>query len=179
MHRRDRRVGLVFDDRYLTHNPGPYLIAYKDPYPFADPVPHVSSPAVAIRSKQLLDLFNITDAMQRIPAFEADDEMLLAYHTREYISRVQDIGKTGGDTGRGAPIGRAGDRIARLSAGGVIAATSAVMQGDVHHAYALVRPPGHHAMSDRGMGFCVFNNIALAARHAQRAHGAERVVILD
>ena len=179
IHRRDRRVGLIFDDRYLMHNSGPYLIGYKDPYPFAEPVPHLSSPAIVLRSKQLLDLFGMTDVMQRIPAFEADDAMLLAYHTPEHIARVQEIGKLGGDTGRGAPIGRGGDRIARLAVGGVIAGVDAVMRQDVHHAYAIVRPPGHHAMSDRGMGFCTFNNIALAARHAQRRYGVERVAIID
>ena len=179
VHRRDRRIGLVFDDRYLMHNPGPYLIAYKDPYPFPEPIPHVSSPSIAIHSKQLLDLFNITDVMTRIPAFEADDSMLLAYHTEEYIQRVHEIAKTGGDTGRGAPIGRHGDRIARLAVGGTIAGVDAVMRNDVHHAYTLVRPPGHHAMSDRGMGFCVYNNVALAARHAQRVYGVERVAIVD
>ncbi|MGC4189601.1 MAG: hypothetical protein QM589_00020, partial [Thermomicrobiales bacterium] len=126
MHRRDRRVGLVFDDRYLTHNPGQYLIGYRDPYPFADPVPHLSSPAIAIRSKQLLDLYGYTDAMQRISDFEADDEILLAYHTQEHIARVAEVGKTGGDTGRGAPIGRGGDRIARFAVGGVVAAVDAV-----------------------------------------------------
>lgn len=179
MHRRDRRVGLVFDDRYLTHNPGQYLIGYRDPFPFADPVPHLSSPAIAIRSKQLLDLFGYTDAMERIPDLEVDDEILLAYHTQEYITRVKDVGKTGGDTGRGAPIGRGGDRIARFAVGGVVAAVNSVMTGDVHHTYALVRPPGHHAMSDRGMGFCIFANVALAARHAQRAHGAAKIAIVD
>jgi acetoin utilization deacetylase AcuC-like enzyme len=85
----------------------------------------------------------------------------------------------GGDTGAGAPIGRGGDRVARLAAGGTIAATDRVMAGEVDAAYALVRPPGHHAMADKGMGFCVFNNAVVGARYAQRQHGAERVLIFD
>jgi acetoin utilization deacetylase AcuC-like enzyme len=69
--------------------------------------------------------------------------------------------------------------VARLAAGGTIAAVDAVMTGAVDAAYALVRPPGHHAMADEGMGFCVFNNAVVAARQAQGTHGAERVLILD
>jgi acetoin utilization deacetylase AcuC-like enzyme len=174
-----RRVGLVFDDRYLTHNTGLALIEDFELFPFAEPVPHVSGPALVGRAKHLMDLAGITDVMARLDAHEARDDALLAYHTREYIDRVRDLGVTGGDTGQGAPIGRGGDRIARLAAGGAIAAVDAVMTGVVDAAYALVRPPGHHAMADKGMGFCVFNNVVVAARHAQRTHDAGKVLILD
>jgi acetoin utilization deacetylase AcuC-like enzyme len=177
--RNDRTVGLVFDDRYLFHDAGLYLIGYRERYPFAEPVPHVGSPAIAGRAKLLLDLFEISPAMTRIPAFEVEDDILLAYHTPEHIARVREVAKTGGDTGNGAPIGRGGDRFVRLAVGGVVAATDAVMRGDVRHAYALVRPPGHHAMSTHGMGFCTFANVALAARHAQKQYGVERIAILD
>ena len=177
--RRDRKVGLVFDDRYLFHDAGQYLIGYREKYPFPEPVPHVSSPVIAGRTKHLLDLFEISTVMDRIPAFEVEDDILLACHTPEHIARVTDIAKTGGDTGTGAPIGRGGDRIARLAVGGVVAAVDAVMQGRVHHAFALTRPPGHHAMADHGMGFCTFANVALAARHAQRRYSAERIAIVD
>jgi acetoin utilization deacetylase AcuC-like enzyme len=178
--RRNRRVGLVFSHRYLTHNAGPYLIGYRDPYPFAEPVPHVSSPAIASRARLLLDHFHLADAMLQIEPEMIGDGTLRLYHTSEYIQRVKDISAAGGgDTGTGAPMGAQGEPIARLAAGGVVAAVDAVMRGRVHHALALVRPPGHHAMSDRGMGFCIYANVAIAARHAQRRHGATRVAILD
>lgn len=177
--RRERRVGLIFDDRYLAHNSGQFLIAYRDPYPFPEPIPHPSSPQIASRTKHLLDLFGFTDVMTRIDPIFATDELLLACHTPEYLLRVRDVAKTGGDVGTGAPIGRGGDRIARYAVGGVIAGVDAVMSGDVHDAYALVRPPGHHAMPDKGMGFCIFNNVAIAVRHAQRHYNAQRVAILD
>jgi acetoin utilization deacetylase AcuC-like enzyme len=60
-----------------------------------------------------------------------------------------------------------------------VAAVDAVARNDVHHAYALARPPGHHAMADKGMGFCIYGNVALAARHGQRVHGLKKVAILD
>jgi acetoin utilization deacetylase AcuC-like enzyme len=176
----ERRVGLIFDDRYLVHNTGLALIGYKDPYPFASPVAHPSSPELVGRAKHLVDLHAISDRMVRVPPGEATDEQLTAYHTPEYLERVAAIAATdGGDTGIGAPIGRGGDRNARQAAGGTIAAVDAVMRGEVEAAYALVRPPGHHAMADQGMGFCVFNNVVVAARQAQRIHGADRILILD
>jgi len=173
------QVGLVFDDRFLAHNTGLQLIDDAKPHPFAEPVPHVSSPALVGRAKQLIDLAGISDHMVRIPAREATDDDLLVYHTPQYLERVRSLAATGGDTGQGAPIGRDGDRIARLAAGGVIAAVDAVVTGAISSAYALVRPPGHHAMAGHGMGFCIFNNVAVAARSAQRVHGIPRVLILD
>lgn len=177
--RRSRRVGLVFNHRYLTHNPGLHLIGYRDPYPYAEPVPHPSSAAIASRTRHLLDLFGLADAMLNIEPEPIGDGTLRLVHTAEYIQRVKDISRNGGDAGTGAPMGAGGERIARLSAGGVVAAVDAVMRGAVHHTYALVRPPGHHAMSDRGMGFCIYNNVAIAASHARQRYGAERVAILD
>lgn len=66
-----------------------------------------------------------------------------------------------------------------LAAGSGIAAVDAVIAGEVENAYALLRPPGHHATATESMGFCVFNNVVIAARHAQSAHGLRRVMIVD
>lgn len=69
--------------------------------------------------------------------------------------------------------------IACLSAGGAIAAVDAVMAGRCANAYALLRPPGHHAEADAALGFCMFNNIAVAARHARDRYGLQRIAIVD
>jgi len=111
----------------------------------------------------------------------ATDEELLRCHTREYLDTVRaDVGAgrsqlTTGDT----PLSAGTLDAALLAAGGVLAAVDAVLTGRAANAFAVVRPPGHHAGADRGMGFCVFNNVALAARHAQARHGVRRVLIAD
>jgi len=111
----------------------------------------------------------------------ADEDQIAMCHSREYIDIARrDIASgmgflTTGDTN----ICRDSFEVALLAAGGVMAAVDQVMAGTVRNAFCMVRPPGHHATADRGMGFCVFNNVAIAARHAQAEHGIERVLIAD
>lgn len=172
-------VGLVFDDRYLTYDSGLSLINYDDPYPFATPVPHVSGPELVGRAKHLTDLIRLVERLLPIAAEPATDELLTMYHTPAYLARVAALAAGGGDAGRGAPIGRGGDQVARLAVGATVAATDAVLSGRVRSAYALVRPPGHHALADHGMGFCVYGNVVIAARHAQRAWSTAKILIVD
>jgi acetoin utilization deacetylase AcuC-like enzyme len=115
---RERLVGLAFDDRF--------------PNPFAEPIAHPSSPALVGRTKHLMDLFGIAERMRLIEPVLASDEQLTVSHTPEHLARVAGIAQIdGGDTGSGALIGRGGDRVARLAAGGTIAAVDAVMTGAV------------------------------------------------
>jgi acetoin utilization deacetylase AcuC-like enzyme len=106
---------------------------------------------------------------------------LLRCHTPLYLRRVREdmlAGREQLSTGDTA-IGLASERTARLAAGGVLAAVEAVMAGRVRNAFAVVRPPGHHAGPSRGMGFCLYNNVAIAARHLQAVHGVQKVLIAD
>jgi acetoin utilization deacetylase AcuC-like enzyme len=116
-----------------------------------------------------------------VAARSATEDELALCHTREYIRIVQR------DVDRGAPALSTGDtdinkrsfEVALRAVGTCLNSIDLVMQGKANNAFCIVRPPGHHASANRGMGFCLFNNIALAARHAQKRHGVERVAIAD
>jgi acetoin utilization deacetylase AcuC-like enzyme len=97
--------------------------------------------------------------------------LVLAEH--EITSKLPQLST--GDTA----ISPASWEAARAAAGSALAAVDAVMTGNAANAFCLVRPPGHHASADRGMGFCILNNVAIAARHAQKRHGLKRVLIID
>lgn len=175
------RVGFVFDDRYLQHNPGPekHWIS-GEPYPFVDPILHMSNYRLVFRSKHLIDLTGLGRDLIRVDPYDATDDQIAYYHLPEYIETVKQISAAGGgDAGRGTPIAENGYDVARLAVGGCLAAVDAVVEGTVDRAFANVRPPGHHATAEAGMGYCVFNNIVIAARHAQKAHGLRKIMILD
>ena len=110
----------------------------------------------------------------------ATDEDLLRFHTPEYVAKVQQLSdQSGGDAGEHTPFGPGSVNIARLCVGGATAAIRAVAVGEVANAYALTRPPGHHAERDRGRGFRIFNNIGLGVLSALDAQLLDRVAIVD
>lgn len=115
-----------------------------------------------------------------IHAFPPAEE-ILRFHTPGYLAKCKEVSSaaTGGQVGHELHISHGGFDIAALSCGGVLAAVEAVMAGKIHNAYALVRPPGHHAERDHGHGFCMFSNVSLAAAHALANLGAKRVAIVD
>lgn len=101
-------------------------------------------------------------------------------HRDAYIDRIEKLSREGGgDAGIHAIVGPDSYEIALKSVGGVMTALDAVMEERVRNAYALVRPPGHHAEPEEGMGFCLFNNVAIAAKYARQKYGLKRILILD
>lgn len=110
-------------------------------------------------------------------------EQLLRVHDQAYIDEVEQIIPQEGQGLRhldpDTAVGPHSLQAARKSAGGLVLATELVIEGKAHEAFCAGRPPGHHAERDRGMGFCVFNNVAVGAAHAIEKYGLERVAILD
>jgi acetoin utilization deacetylase AcuC-like enzyme len=171
-------TGLVFDERYLEHDNGPSLL-YLPAIPEQEPEEHVSSPRQIRRSKELLDKSGLTAHLTEIPPRPATVAEVARVHTRAYMERVRELSAgAGGDAGDSAMVGHGSYEIALLSAGGAITAVDAVLDGRAANVYALLRPPGHHAVADKGMGFCIFSNVAIAARHAQ-SRGVGRIAIID
>jgi len=172
-------TGLVCHERYFWHDAGSGA-GFSEVNPYAQPDRHPESPDSKRRFLALLEVSGLADELTRIAPRLATPTELQYFHTPAYIDRVAAISAAGGGViGDSATIGPGSFDIARLSAGGCIAAVDAVVTGQVRNAYALVRPPGHHAESDQGRGYCVFGNAVIAIRHAQRALGVGRVAVVD
>ena len=120
-------------------------------------------------------------ALQRKTAPQANEDFVLLAHPESHLRAVMDVIPEEGinhfeaDT-HASP---ASLQAALTGIGGAVAAVDAVFSGEADNAFVAARPPGHHAEREKAMGFCFFNNAAIAARHAQKAHGAERVAIVD
>lgn len=184
------RTGFVFDERFLTHDTGVETTVLLRNGSFElSPEPHPSSVFITKRSKEFLDGAGLTSLMQPIEARSASEDELAAYHTREYVAAIRSLAECGpshgplqaawGEIDDETVISTASFEAALYAAGGAMNAVSAIMDGAVRNCYALLRPPDHHAMSNRAMGFCLFNNTAIAAHHARKCYGLERIMIVD
>ena len=143
------------------------------------PSQHPESPARNVAVRKALEPF-AAKAIRVKQRIASEDEIALC-HSRDYIARAkQDIAAglrelSTGDT----HVSKASWEVASEAVGGVLGAVDLVCGGQADTAFCAVRPPGHHATPTRGMGFCIFNNIAIGARHAQQKHGLARVLIVD
>ena len=160
-------VAYLYDPIYLQHyQPG-----------------HVEGPERLDAINRALDESGLRNRLQALPPTPISAERLSRVHLAGYIERVRQIAQRGG----GGLLGRGDETYvapqsydaALRAAGAVVTGVQAVMRGDVDRAFALVRPPGHHAFADHGEGFCLFNNIAIAAATARAELRVERVLIVD
>jgi len=142
---------------------------------------HPERPARLAASEDQLIASGIGQHLARHEAPLATDEQLARVHPLEYVRAIRAAAPESGtvhldpDTAMNPWTLRAALR----AAGAAVLATDLVLQKEVNSAFCAVRPPGHHACRARPMGFCIFNNVAVAARHAVQAHGIERVAIID
>lgn len=119
-------------------------------------------------------------ALPRLPIAAAGDEALLRVHSAEHLGRVAALCAAGGGRFDADTYATAdSDTCARISAGGSMAALESVVSGARDAAFAVLRPPGHHATASRAMGFCLYNNVAVAIEHVRAERGVGRVAIVD
>ena len=141
---------------------------------------HPESPE---RLQQILLVLKTTGVLPRLAALEpvaATDAQIAAVHSPEHVRRVRElVARGGGHLDADTYANSRSLDAAKLAAGAVVRAVDAVIAGETDNAFALVRPPGHHATRGRAMGFCLFNNAAVGAQHALNAHHLERVLIVD
>jgi len=158
------RIGYIYDPIYLQHDTGQ----------------HVENAGRLEAIISHLEQTGLTQRLVSIKPSAASLEELALVHDERHISRIRDVAQRGGgwldpDTVMSADSYEA----AIYAAGGAITATKAVITGDVASAFALVRPPGHHATPRQAMGFCLFNNVAIATKYALTKHNLERIAIID
>jgi acetoin utilization deacetylase AcuC-like enzyme len=168
LQRQGRPTGLLLDDVYLRHLAG---------------VSHPEGPERLIAIREALEQSGLLNSVVRIAPRRVTDEELRLVHTRAYVDLVRrELSglKATAELSTGDTVITPGSlETAQFAAGGVLNAVDAVMTQRVKNAFCAVRPPGHHATPSRGMGFCIYNNVAIAARYAQKTYGVKRVLIVD
>lgn len=161
-----KTTAILLDPIYQTHDPGPG---------------HPEQPRRYQAVTRALADAHLIEGMPRIAVRPATRDELALCHTDEYLNTVErDFAAGMSDLSTGdTAIGPHSHEVALRAVGGVLNAVDHVFSAASKNAFCAVRPPGHHATPNRGMGFCIYNNIAIAARYAQRLHGAERILIAD
>jgi acetoin utilization deacetylase AcuC-like enzyme len=159
-------TGLVADARFEEHDTGPG---------------HPERPARLASVRRALEEGGYFERCRSLPLVAATDEQLSRVHAEDYIRRVVTACESGQSIvdSMDCAICPDSDAIARLAAGSVASLCSAVARGELSNGFAAVRPPGHHAERDLAMGFCLYNNVAVAARELTANCDVERVLIVD
>ena len=159
-------TGLVYHPAYLDHDMG---------------AGHPESPNRLRAILQQLERSGTAGRVRKIEPRKAEDEWITQIHSPSYVAALNTHQPASGRVALDADTSMSPGSLpaAYLAAGGALAAVDAIMSGDVVHAFCAVRPPGHHAETARAMGFCLFNNVAIAARYVQKKYGLSRVLIVD
>ena len=161
----EKRTGLVYDEFYLRHQTGKG---------------HPESPERLTAIIQQLKQNDLLSQLIMIKPTPADINRITEVHSLQYVEFAREsCREKRAYLDSDVPISEDSYDTALLAAGGVLNAVDAVMEGRVKNAFCAVRPPGHHATKDRAMGFCIFNNVAVAAKYLQKRYNLSRILIVD
>jgi len=162
-----------------VHDMGDWAI-YVPPVGLVEPDLHVDNPKRIMRLRRLITKVGLEERLDIVAPRRATVQELEAVHSSEHVERMRAVSQDGwGDAGGGfTPMNGESYDLALLSAGSVLTCVERVLAGDADRGYAIGRRSGHHASRDTGYGFCIFNNVAVAAAAAQRA-GMRRIAIVD
>jgi len=159
------KTGVVKDERYMNHHMGVY---------------HPESPKRLEVIYAMLEESDMQGHFKEISVRRAERDELLLVHSPDYVKRLAETeGKEYTYLDPDTQTSSGSYEAALLAAGGLCEAISMVNSGELDNAFAIVRPPGHHAEEDRAMGFCLFNNAAIGARYAQEYLNLHRVLVVD
>ena len=157
-------VALYYDPLFLEH----------------DTLTHPENAARVEACMRLIEESGLASRLQRPPVRDAAIDEITRIHTPLHVERMRRVAERGPVLVLADTLANTGTFGAAVrAAGAVVGAAESTVRGDFEAAYCLVRPPGHHALTSGPMGFCFFNNVAIAARHAVAALGVERVAIVD
>jgi acetoin utilization deacetylase AcuC-like enzyme len=176
-------TGYIWHELFGWHDTGTGSLFEADALAGMQPISHgIPHPDTKRRLHELVAVSGLLPRLKRLDPVRVTEDQILAVHTQEHLDDMkrQSAQPRGGDAGDGgSPFGKGGFEIASLSAGGALVMLDSVLSGAIDNGYAVINPPGHHALPDKGMGMCMFNNIAIAIRNAQKVHGVERVAVVD
>jgi acetoin utilization deacetylase AcuC-like enzyme len=160
------RVGFVYDPRYLDHEMGPG---------------HPESPDRLRAICAQLQNSGTWSRLHQVAPRRAERQWIEIIHRASYVESLERRSPAKGYASLDPDTSMSPGTLdaAYLATGGALAAVDAIMNGDIDQAFCAVRPPGHHAETDRAMGFCFFNSVAIAARYIQQHYGLKRVLIVD
>ncbi len=172
------KTGFVWHEIYMWHDTSGFTGSDRANHSL-QPLQHYESPEAKRRIRNLLEVSGLLEHLTPISAMQVSKEDLLRVHTPHYVDKILSQRGQIGAVDAETPLGIASVDIAEKAVGGAMSATKAVMNGEVNNAYALLRPPGHHAERDMGTGFCVFSNASLAGAYALDTLGAKRIAFVD
>ena len=166
----------------MWHDTGLYF-GPQEGNPWIEPIPSLESADSKRRIKNLIDTSGLIERLTPLKCVPASEKDILRVHTPNYLAELCAVSNAGGGnvakrmgTTR---LGNKGIEIALLAAGGAISAVKAVLSNQVDNAYALIRPPGHHAGPNEALGFCIFANAAIAGFWALENGNLDRIAFVD